>query len=87
MDPEDLGICGVALVIIDFLAVAMTMWKMDMSLYHERREVKIEAVRIMRGIFQGDDSLLPLLFILARSMISHVLYNLYSLHGQSQGVQ
>ena len=55
-----------------FLSSQMTQWTTDITLYHNKGEIKIPEVKIKRGIFQGD-SLSPLLFCLAIDPLSKLL--------------
>ena len=78
-----LEIYGVSPTIVRFLAHSMTMWKVNMFLFHKSGEIRIEGVKILRGIFQGD-SLSPLLFVLALNPLSLLLNRHacgYSLNG------
>ena len=82
---EVLSIYKVSPVIINFLAVSMQKWKVDMFLYHEKGVICVENICIQRGIFQGD-TLSPLLFIMALNPLSLLLnrrcqgYRLNDLH-------
>ena len=55
-----------------FLANQVTQWKTDITLFPKDGEIKVPAVKIKRGIFQGD-SLSPLLFCFAIDPLSKLL--------------
>ena len=58
--------------IINFLTWSMKEWKTTMCLTHSRGTLESRAIKINRGIYQGD-SLSPLLFILSLAPLSELL--------------
>ena len=56
-------------VLITFIEESMSQWKTNMTLVHKEGVLETGAIRINRGIFQGD-SLSPLLFTMSLNPVS-----------------
>ena len=76
--------------IIEMMGDQMDRWKTNLTLNHTKGTIKIENVKISRGIFQGD-SLSPLLFCLSINPLSVLLnmegvgYNLEKTRSKTPG--
>ena len=76
--------------IIEMMGDQMDRWKTNITLNHTKGKMKIENVKISRGIFQGD-SLSPLLFCLSINPLSVLLnmegvgYNLEKTRSKTPG--